>query len=435
MAVRPFLQITVIPQPLQGGAAVEWRRSRQRALYRGPVPQTRLTPLRISRNTILLGRIAVVVLVAGHIPDIRDAVVREDWWAVSQLGLMCCLFLATLGGSILLALAMALSAVGAALSLVTGHAYAAWLGFLIVAVAVGYRSRRGPKLVLVGLFTIWTVAICVLFPAGTSDSLLALTPTFAGFLAIGEVVGRTTRALAATTATLTETQSREQAARETERRALARELHHGATRNLAMATMLAAHLAQTRELEAAREIEDLCREANEDLRRLVGTLTHDDDAGRPPTPAPRRDIGAVLDVQTERLRRLGCSVTVRHDLGGSSGIVAETAARIIEEAVSNIAHHADPDATCTLEVFGDARSLQLRITSTLAATPRPPSTGLGLVALGERVESLGGTFTAGAVEGNWVVEARLPEGSPLATGPADSARLTPAEAAAQADAS
>lgn len=377
----------------------------------------------------------MVVLVAGHIPDIRDAVMRDDWWAVGQLGLMCCLFLATLGGSIPLALAMAISAVGAALSLVHNNAYAAWLGFLVVAVAVGYRPRRGPKLVLVGLFTIWTVASCVIWPAGTSDSLLALTPTFAVFLGIGEIIGRTTRALAATTATLTETQSREQAARETERRALARELHHGATRNLAMATMLAAHLAQTRELEAAREIEDLCREANEDLRRLVGALTHDDDAGRPPTPAPRRDIGAVLDVETERLRRLGCSVIVRHDLGATSGIVAETAARIVEEAVSNIAHHADPDATCTLEVFGDARSLQLRITSTLAARPRPPSTGLGLVALGERVESLGGTFTAGAVAGNWVVEAQLPEGSPLATGPADSARLTPAEAAAQADAS
>jgi signal transduction histidine kinase len=96
------------------------------------------------------------------------------------------------------------------------------------------------------------------------------------------------------------------------------------------------------------------------------------------------------------------------ELRGEAG---NAAYRVVLEALTNVRKHAGPGTDVTVELTAGAHAVTVAVEN--AATSRRRSTaattgGLGLVGLAERVESFGGTFSAGPVGDVWRVRAEIP---------------------------
>ncbi|MGQ7295959.1 sensor histidine kinase [Quadrisphaera sp. KR29] len=204
-----------------------------------------------------------------------------------------------------------------------------------------------------------------------------------------------------------------------ERLAVARELHDVIGHSLSMITVqsgVALELMDDRP-EVAREALTAIRAASRDaLVEVNGVLASlrggDADAPRQPrAPAP---TVADLDALLARPRDAGLRVEARAegDLTGLPVAVDLAAARIVQEALTNVARHAG----------GSPARVLLRRTPDLLvvvvdddgpAAPAPaPSGGGGLPGMAERAAALGGRLTAGprdpAEGGGWCVRAELP---------------------------
>jgi signal transduction histidine kinase len=87
--------------------------------------------------------------------------------------------------------------------------------------------------------------------------------------------------------------------------------------------------------------------------------------------------------------------------------------RVVTEALTNVQRHATNARTVCIDVRRrGSRGLTVAVTNDLApAAPASRRGGLGLLGLAERVEALGGTFSAGRGEsGKWRVEATFDDG-------------------------
>ncbi len=85
--------------------------------------------------------------------------------------------------------------------------------------------------------------------------------------------------------------------------------------------------------------------------------------------------------------------------------------RIVQEALTNAARHAGPAKVSVRLAYGDG-DLTVLVEDDGAADPsRPPTPGIGLTGMRERVTALGGTLDAAPrEEGGFAVRARLPLG-------------------------
>ncbi|MGW5050771.1 sensor histidine kinase [Actinokineospora sp. NPDC004072] len=204
-------------------------------------------------------------------------------------------------------------------------------------------------------------------------------------------------------------------AQQAERMALARELHDVVAHHVtgivvqAQAAQLVADPART--AEALARIERSGAEALAAMRMLVGSMrgTQAGEAGA--ADAATDDLAADLRAVAADF----AGPEVRMELSLPDGLPPEagrTVLRIVQESLTNVSKHAQ-DATrvvVTVEPVDD--ELRVRVSDD-AAEPRvrPPggSGGYGLVGMRERVELLGGTFTAGPGEAaGWTVDARFP---------------------------
>ena len=89
-----------------------------------------------------------------------------------------------------------------------------------------------------------------------------------------------------------------------------------------------------------------------------------------------------------------------------------SAYRIVQEALTNTLKHAG-SARATVRVRYDDEAVEVqvrdeRLDGPARSSGSAPGGGNGLVGMRERVHLLGGTLTAGPVEGGWCVVARLP---------------------------
>jgi signal transduction histidine kinase len=138
------------------------------------------------------------------------------------------------------------------------------------------------------------------------------------------------------------------------------------------------------------------------VRQAVGLLHQHDDAGRT-APLPGAD---GLPALVERFRSAGADVTVTID--GDSGRLPATTGlaiyRTLQEALTNAVKHApgSPTAVC-LSVGADAVGLAVD-----SAAKPGAGTGLGVLSMRERAESLGGSCQAGPGGRGWLVRATLP---------------------------
>ena len=153
------------------------------------------------------------------------------------------------------------------------------------------------------------------------------------------------------------------------------------------------------------------REALVDMRRLLGVLRQEQQAGL--APQPQLSELAVL-VQSARLAGVPVELSVPVALDGVPAAVGVCAYRIVQESLSNARQHA-PGAAVTVSVDHAASAVTLRVANGPGEHGSPAGMSLrpghGLAGMRERVALLGGSLTAGpAADGGFVVAAVLPFG-------------------------
>jgi signal transduction histidine kinase len=198
-----------------------------------------------------------------------------------------------------------------------------------------------------------------------------------------------------------------------ERNRIARELHDviGHTLVVSLLHVQSARLAVEHDpADAARalaEAERLGRECLAEVRITVAMLREDDapdgDGDRGIAPLPGID---GLPTMVERFRSAGANITltVEGDTGHLPATTGLALYRIAQEALTNAVKHA-PDSLTALRLTVGAGSVTL--TADSLAEPGT-GTGLGLLSMRERAESLGGSCQAGPGGGGWLVRATLP---------------------------
>jgi signal transduction histidine kinase len=156
------------------------------------------------------------------------------------------------------------------------------------------------------------------------------------------------------------------------------------------------------------------REALADMRRLLGVLRSDQPAARAPQPG-LPDLPGLIGTARQAGMAVELSAPSVLDQVPSSASVC--AYRIVQEALSNAARHAE-GAPVTVSVRHDTTTVTLQVTNGPGGTAGPHTNGHGghgLVGMRERVELLGGSLSAGhAPGGGFAVSAVLPLNGPAA---------------------
>ncbi len=213
-----------------------------------------------------------------------------------------------------------------------------------------------------------------------------------------------------------------------ERLRIARDLHdvvaHGLS-TIAVQSGVAAHLLDQnpdQAKEALEAINTTGRKSLDELRSMVGVLRSSETAALLPIPAEPDDLDAIIDGATNA----GVMVSTEVDGAfppdvGDSCIVAVH--RILQEALTNVARHAGAVPTEVRLIHGQ-QQVELTVTNGpgggqagrngsvrggAAEGGTEGVSGVGIVGMTERAESLGGTLTAGpTTDGGYQVAAVLP---------------------------
>jgi signal transduction histidine kinase len=198
-------------------------------------------------------------------------------------------------------------------------------------------------------------------------------------------------------------------AREEERRRLRRDLHDGLGPTLAGLALKAGSIADQARADPAAagrtgdELYHEIRAAIAEIRRLVYQL-------RPPSLDELGLRGALEEVARRQGRagELDISVQVPGGTGVLSAAAEVAAYRIASEAITNVARHARArTATLTLCHAGDVLELDIRDDG--VGLPDGQPHGVGLIAMRERAEELGGTFAIESTpEAGTRIRVRLP---------------------------
>jgi signal transduction histidine kinase len=209
-----------------------------------------------------------------------------------------------------------------------------------------------------------------------------------------------------------EQSARERLAAAEERKRIARELHDIVAHRVTTIVIQAESGAATAEdYECARRtfatIATSGRESLDELRRLLGVLREEEGPSNRTSPTPGL---ARLDELVEDVREAG--MPVETDVGGDLSSLPPgidlAVYRIIQESLTNALRHAGTSAT--LRLCRTVQGVAVEVRNPIAAQPhtRTRSAGRGLAGMRERARVYEGSVTAGARDGNWVVQALLP---------------------------
>jgi len=204
-----------------------------------------------------------------------------------------------------------------------------------------------------------------------------------------------------------------------ERARIARELHDVVAHTLSVIVLQAGagrRIAAGQPERAGgvlHAIEGLGREALADMRRLVGILRTDGEAGGETEPQPSL---ARLGELADRVRSAGLAVDVRTE--GEARPLAPgvdlSAYRIVQEALTNALRHAGAARAEVVVRYGPA-GIEVEVTDdgrgpeANGAGAGSAAAGHGLVGMRERVGMFGGELEVGAGrDGGFRVRARLP---------------------------
>ncbi|GLQ12085.1 two-component sensor histidine kinase [Devosia yakushimensis] len=160
--------------------------------------------------------------------------------------------------------------------------------------------------------------------------------------------------------------------------------------------------------DALVEINNTGRRSLDELRSLLGLLRSDEPVPLRPMPMATTPLSEVI--AAEGYPR---NVNLVEEGGYPKGVADSTVLtvhRVVHECLVNVARHAGEVPT-TVHLKHTDSGLHLTVTNDAPATLRAaaPGTGIGLVAIRERAELLGGTVQAGRTEdGGFVVDAFVP---------------------------
>ncbi|BCJ56106.1 two-component sensor histidine kinase [Actinoplanes sp. NBRC 14428] len=206
----------------------------------------------------------------------------------------------------------------------------------------------------------------------------------------------------------------EESTRTAERTRIARELHDVVTHHV---TAMVVQTEAARYLTAAPErldqtlaaVTDTGRRAISDLRQMLDLLNpdHGTATGTPPVG----EISALI----EQTRRAGQPVEFTEEgrPQEAAGSAEAAAYRVVQEALTNALKY-DHGAPTAVHVHYGAREIIVKISSDGSGSnsASPGGSGRGLAGLRERVEVLGGEFSAGRLpEGGFAVRADIPNGT------------------------
>lgn len=312
--------------------------------------------------------------------------------------------------------------------LVATFVWAWWLALLAIAVVCAYDGWRRavvPFVLAVGIGAGYCVTgIYALLPVGPVTPGRDAWITFVLYvvysvavLATSAAVGASRRARARTAAAA---RASDQAfAVETvavERARIAHDLHDVVAHHISLVAVRAESApyvhpsidAESRVVLA--EIADDARHALGELRQVLAVLQRTESADRAPQPGAG-DVVALVDAA----RSAGQQVTVVGDvpdLPPTQGLVLY---RAVQESLTNARRHA-PGQPVTLALGTGAASsgtvVTARLSNLLVPRTSPAAPGRGLLGMRERVESIGGSLTAGEQDGVFVVDLTLPVGEP-----------------------
>jgi signal transduction histidine kinase len=201
---------------------------------------------------------------------------------------------------------------------------------------------------------------------------------------------------------------------EQERLRIARELHDVVAHTLTEINVRAGSTAERAAPGDARAtleaIEHASHEAIGELRGILGVLRDPDHPDAPRAPAPT--IEAVAEL-VGRARQSGLDVDL--DVSGRpparvSDAVSLAAYRIVQESLTNARRHT-AGFPVTVHLHYDARGLRIAIdnpTSAGRVSDGAAPSGVGITGMKERATALGGSVDAGAGNGRFRVDARLP---------------------------
>ncbi|AKT51353.1 sensor histidine kinase [Arsenicicoccus sp. oral taxon 190] len=323
----------------------------------------------------------------------------------SQLGAATCLVLLVLRPRwAYLALAVTL-----ATSLLAGMPLPGVAALGLCLGAAGLRRCRPTLAALAGVSAVYAGAVTLRNPPAAAVLWLvapALTVVVLGTWVVGTALAQRRQA----EERAAELEHAAVAAREQERRLLARELHDVVAHGLTLVAMQASVIRTTQDpqvQEGARAtIETTARSALHELQHLLGVLRTSD------AIAATADAATTVPETVEQLvadcGRLGYDLTARVDAGELPCSVILAIDRLLREAVTNVVKHSGP-APCSLTIRRVGSTVAIEVRNRLGAPRQPgPSHGHGLPGLAERVRLLGGTFSAGVRDGQWVLLAYLP---------------------------
>ncbi len=314
------------------------------------------------------------------------------------------------------AVCLALVSAGFALDQLRGYHSLAGMALAVALMSAGAYLDRYRRVTAV-LATVAFVALMVVFRRlGSSEELEGLVVVYL-VLALAWGVGtwlRSTRAA--------EAERRRhiaEATRAAERTRIARELHDVVTHHV---TAMVVQAEAARYLTAAPDrldatlgaVTDTGRRAMTDLRHLLDVLNPDHDPGH--DPGVRTPSIGDLRTLVEHTRQAGQPVEFTEEgkpaeSGGGAEFVAY---RIVQESLTNALKYAHGSQTVVRVHYGEEEvSVEVGTDGSGSRMSSPGGSGRGLAGLRERVDALGGEFSADrAAGGGFVVRARIPAGSP-----------------------
>jgi signal transduction histidine kinase len=200
-----------------------------------------------------------------------------------------------------------------------------------------------------------------------------------------------------------------------ERLELARELHDAAAHHLtgiviqAQAARIAARANAEALDRALAGIESGGADALASMRQVIGLLRREaaDTDGLTAGPPRLADLVASFtssDGRPVRLEGAALDESLPPEL-------TSTIYRVVQEALTNITRHAPVASDLAVTVTTGPHDVTVEIIddAPVQTSRFPHASGYGLIGLRERVETLGGTFTAGRRSaGGWSVQATLP---------------------------
>jgi signal transduction histidine kinase len=174
---------------------------------------------------------------------------------------------------------------------------------------------------------------------------------------------------------------------------------------------VAVHLARKRGEkvpDALLAIQEASQDATRELRATLDVLRG------PPDQPGSAEVSALhqLPDLVERSRSAGvpATVTVRGEPRVLPPEVDRAAYRIVQEALTNVARHADrASATVRIEYTQHGLVIQVDNDGVQVVPANPPMAGVGLLGMRERVAALGGQLQAAPrPEGGFSVRAEIP---------------------------